>query len=200
MDFKNKAVNHKFFDIFFLSILGFYSISIFPINIVFTYLLTKAYLLNEKNLLNCFIIEFLGFVCLSQVYFINSYNYTVKTTKFKRLYNNLSESFPILLEYNPEMIFENLDDKLSNLVDNNEGLELNNTISIESEDDVYEVSTDKLTPTETQEAKQEPKNLKKMFFSEILKNPELISNMTKMVGSLDPDMINNFTKSMNIPK
>ena len=98
------------------------------------------------------------------------------------------------------MIFENLDDKLSNLVDNNEGLELNNTISIESEDDVYEVSTDKLTPTETQEAKQEPKNLKKMFFSEILKNPELISNMTKMVGSLDPDMINNFTKSMNIPK
>ena len=200
MDFKNKAVNHKFFDIFFLSILGFYSISIFPINIVFTYLLTKAYLLNEKNLLNCFIIEFLGFVCLSQVYFINSYNYTVKTTKFKRLYNNLSESFPILLEYNPEMLFENLDDKLSNLVDNNEGLELNNTISIESEDDVYEVSTDKLTPTETQEAKQEPKNLKKMFFSEILKNPELISNMTKMVGSLDPDMINNFTKSMNIPK
>uniref|UniRef100_A0A6C0EL67 Uncharacterized protein n=1 Tax=viral metagenome TaxID=1070528 RepID=A0A6C0EL67_9ZZZZ len=200
MDFKNKAVNHKFFDIFFLSILGFYSVSIFPINIVFTYLLTKAYLLNEKNLLNCFIIEFLGFLCLSQVYFINGYNYTVKTNNFKRLYNNLSESFPILLEYNPEMIFENLDDKLSKLVDNNEGLELNNTISIESEDDVYEVPSDKLTPAETLEAKEEPKNLKKMFFSEILKNPELISNMTKMVGSLDPDMINNFTKSMNIPK
>ena len=115
MDFKNKAVNHKFFDIFFISILAFYTITMFPINIIFTYLLTKAYILNDKNLLNCFIIEFLGFLCLSQIYFINIYNYTVKAKKFKRLYNSLSKRFPVLYNYDPEMLFENLDDKLIKL-------------------------------------------------------------------------------------
>jgi hypothetical protein len=193
MDFKNKAVNHKLFDIFFICILGFYIITIFPINIIFTYLLTKAYVLNDKNLLNCFIIEFLGFLCLSHVYFINSYNYIVKTNKFKQLYDSLSNQFPVLYNYNPEMLFENLDEQLIKLDDNNkeDGDLINNSednTESNNEDEVYEVPP------------AEPKNLKKMFFSEVLKNPELISNMTKMMGSIDPNMIDNITKSMKNSK
>ena len=65
MDFKSKITNNKLFDYLILSIIGYYTILIIPINIIFIILTTKAYLLNNENLLNSFIIELIGFICLT---------------------------------------------------------------------------------------------------------------------------------------
>ena len=51
MDFKSKITQHKLFDYFILSIIGYYTFFIIPINIVFIVVTTKAYLLNNDNLL-----------------------------------------------------------------------------------------------------------------------------------------------------
>ena len=73
MDFKSKITEHKLFDYFILSIIGYNTILLTPINIIFIVLTTKAYLLNNENLLNCFIIQLIGFLCLTQLYFMGQF-------------------------------------------------------------------------------------------------------------------------------
>ena len=176
MDFKLQAINYKFFDLIFLSLIGLYIINYFPINLLFTYLVTRSYLVNKNNLLNIFILEFLALFCKLQIYSIRGYNYLVNTENFDKLYRYLSKKFPILENYDPKCLLENLGDKV---VDNN-------AVESSDEDDVIEVPNN-----------EKPKNLKKMFFNEVLKNPDLISNMTKMMGSIDPEVINKMTQSIN---
>ena len=105
MDFKNKITEHKLFDYFILSIIAYYTIFITPINIILIVVTTKAYLLNNENLLNSFIMELIGFVCLTQLYLIKCYNYIVGTKEFKKLYIKAANTFPILNNYDPEMLF-----------------------------------------------------------------------------------------------
>ena len=190
MDFKNKITQHKLFDYFILSIIGYYTIFIIPINIVFIVLTTKAYLLNNDNLLNSFIIQLIGFICLTQLYFIKCYNYIVATKQFKKLYIKAGDTFPILNNYDPEMLFIELlcNDKEDNsIIIDNIAVEGNTNIKNGEEPvDATEI------PIES-----DSKKMKKMFMTEMLKNPALISNMTKMMGNIDPNILKTFSNGMN---
>lgn len=190
MDFKSKITNNKLFDYLILSIIGYYTILIIPINIIFIILTTKAYLLNNENLLNSFIIESIGLVCLTQLYIIKYYNNIVKREEFKIFYKKMCKSFPILDNYDPEMLFIDLlscENNIINLEDNKISLEdkENNKISLEEPIEATEI------PTVSDSTK-----MKKLFMAEMLKNPSLISNMTKMVGNIDPNILKKFANGM----
>ena len=190
MDFKSKITNNKLFDYLILSIIGYYTISIVPINIIFIIVTTKAYLLNNENLLNSFIIESIGLVCLTQLYIIKYYNNIVKREEFKIFYKKMCKSFPILDNYDPEMLFIDLlscENNIINLEDNKISLEdkENNKISLEEPIEATEI------PTVSDSTK-----MKKLFMAEMLKNPSLISNMTKMVGNIDPNILKKFANGM----
>ena len=43
---------------------------------------------------------------------------------------------------------------------------------------------------------KDSKKMKKLFMKKILKNPDLISNMTKMRGNIDPKILNTFSNGM----
>jgi len=190
MDLKSKLTNNKLFDYLILSIIGYYTISIVPINIIFIIVTTKAYLLNNENLLNSFIIESIGLVCLTQLYIIKYYNNIVKREEFKIFYKKMCKSFPILDNYDPEMLFIDLlscENNIINLEDNKISLEdkENNKISLEEPIEATEI------PTVSDSTK-----MKKLFMAEMLKNPSLISNMTKMVGNIDPNILKKFANGM----
>ena len=184
MDLKSKITQHKLFDYLLLGIIGYYTILINPINIVFTVITTRAYLLNNENLLNSFIIELIGFICLAQLYFIKCYNYVVRSKEFKKLYIKTANSFPVLNNYDPEMLFIELlcsdKENSSMIIDNN------------TENDTSEkVEESSKIPIES-----DSKKIKKMFMSEILQNPALISNMTKMMGNIDPNVLKSFSNNL----
>lgn len=190
MDLKSKLTNNKLFDYLILSIIGYYTISIVPINIIFIIVTTKAYLLNNENLLNSFIIESIGLVCLTQLYIIKYYNNIVKREEFKIFYKKMCKSFPILDNYDPEMLFIDLlscENNIINLEDNKISLEdkENNKISLEEPIEATEI------PTVSDSTK-----MKNLFMAEMLKNPSLISNMTKMVGNIDPNILKKFANGM----
>lgn len=212
MDFKNKIMNNTNFDVIALLLLAFYTISFSPITIIFTYLVTKAYSNNKENLLNAFIIEFSAFVLLSQIYFINTYNYIVKTKVFKKNYEKLSKIYPKLNEFNPEDLFdpERIVDSIEDKTDFEVKLEshLKKTDSVHNSDtedsdqpilnseQLDNNNDDYVTAKEIPE-ESPSKKFKKTMMAELLKNPELISNMSKMVGAINPELLKNMSKSMN---
>ena len=199
MDFKNKITEHKLFDYFILSILAYYTIFITPINIIFIVLTTKAYLVNNENLLNCFILELVGFLCLTQLYLIKSYNKIVATKEFKKLYIKAENLFPILKNYDPEMLFIELLCSDNNVVIDNNIVEENSN-SMEISVDGKEIPVDgKEIPIDGKEipVESDSKKMKKLFMTEMLKNPALISNMTKMVGTIDPNILKTFSREMS---
>ena len=186
MDLKSKLTNNKLFDYLILSIIGYYTILIIPINIIFIILTTKAYLLNNENLLNSFIIELIGFICLTQLYFIKCYNYIVTREEFKQFYKKMCKSFPVLENYDPEMLFIDFlscENKENNII----SLE-NNIINLENKEEAIEATEIPIVSDSTK--------MKKLFMTEMLKNPALISNMTKMVGNIDPNILKKFANGM----
>ena len=212
MNFKNKIINHSYFDIGVLLLIAYYTIAIKPATIIFTYLVTKANNNNSENVLNAFIIEFSAFVLIAQIYFINTYNYVVKTKVFKKNYEKLSTIYPKLNQFNPEDLFnpdkiiDSMEDKMEfeklklhlNDSDNsdtgmNSDSELNSDSDINSDDkNNSDYVSAKEMPTESPS-----KKFKKAMMGELLKNPELISNMSKMVGAINPELLKNMSKSMN---
>lgn len=102
----------------------------------------------------------------------------------------MCKSFPILDNYDPEMLFIDLlscENNIINLEDNKISLEdkENNKISLEEPIEATEI------PTVSDSTK-----MKKLFMAEMLKNPSLISNMTKMVGNIDPNILKKFANGM----
>ena len=173
------------------SIIGYNTILLTPINIIFIVLTTKAYLLNNENLLNCFIIQLIGFLCLTQLYFIKCYNYIVASKQFKKLYIKAGNSFPILNNYDPETLFIDL------LCSDNEdsGINIDNIVVEENSNILNDTSKNLEEPVEATEIpiETDSKKMKKIFMTEMLKNPALISNMTKMMGNIDPNILKKFS-------
>ena len=102
----------------------------------------------------------------------------------------MCKSFPILDNYDPEMLFIDLlscENNIINLEDNKISLEdkENNKIGLEEPIEATEI------PTVSDSTK-----MKKLFMAEMLKNPSLISNMTKMVGNIDPNILKKFANGM----
>ena len=203
MDFKTKITNHNYFDLTLLLLIAYFTISIRPFTIIFTYLLTNAYNNNSQNLLNAFIIEFSAFILITQIYFINTYNFIVKTNLFRKNYEKLSNIYPKLNQFNPEDLFN--PDKIIDCVEDK-------IVAEDLETQLNEINNDELNSNENENgenkspdyvtAKEIPeesasKKFKKAMLGELLKNPDLISNMSKMVGSINPELLKNMSKSMN---
>ena len=92
------------------------------------------------------------------------------------MYKKAKTTFPILDNYEPEMLFIELlcsDKEDNNIIIDEE--------PIEEPIEAMEIPLD-----------SDRKNMKKLFMDEMLKNPSLISNMTKMVGNIDPNIIKTF--------
>ena len=64
--------------------------------------------------------------------------------------------------------------------------------SIQSDNNNDDYVTAKEIPEESPS-----KKFKKAMMGELLKNPELISNMSKMVGAINPELLKNMSKSMS---
>ena len=146
---------------------------------------------HNHDLLNCFIMQLLGFICQTQLYFIKFYNYIVSTDKFKKLYIKAANLYPILHNYDPEMLFIEL------LCNDKEDIRIKND-NIVVEEHVNTTGDDTKNMVETVDAKEIPiesdsNKMKKIFMAEMLKNPSLISNMTKMMGNIDPNVIKSFS-------